>query len=217
MVAMKKFCQIVRSLSLGCMVLMFATPVLAESCITPDKLKGSGALLETQSGVIFLYQWDGESLNLTIYENGIRNAAPTLRLNHHGLLGAGWDRTAIGEGRIAHIYEPDITDLPMPGPGVLIRTMRTNLKVAEIDGHEDDPVSIEDVEFRFGEETEFEIGDCIYRGLRLNTQTYHRSGGEPVKLSGIWLFDFEIFVIERIVRKGSFDQQRVITSFRAQN
>ena len=211
----KRLCRTVRILSLGCGLSMLAAPVLAESCLTRDSLEGPGIVLETDAGVVFSYRRDGETLYMAIHEDGIENAAPVLQLDHHGLLAAGWDRTAIGEGRIAHVYEPDQSDLPPPGPGVVIRTTRTSLPVMIDDTYSDVPISVEDVAFRFGTLDTFEFGSCAYRGLSLETETSLKSSGEPIRLSGIWLSELEIFIIKRILVKGSIGQPRTITGFRA--
>ncbi len=203
----------IRILTVFC-VLIPAAPAMAQTCVTPKDLDRSGVILEMQSGVAFVYRRDGNILRNAIHENGLEAAASELGLAHHGILAKGWDRTDIGEGLIDHVYDPKPETLPEPASGVVIRVTRTNLRASPNGTADDEPITTEQVEFRFGEADVFEVGACTYPGLRLETKTMTSGRSEPIQLSGIWLSDFEIFIIERVWLNGSFDTLRIITGFR---
>ncbi len=92
---------------------------------------------------------------------------------------------------------------------------RSSWRVDKQDHQQDKPIAIESLEFHFGLPSELEHDSCVYDGLLLETQTTLESGDPPLQLSGIWLTELRLFVINRVFRQGIFDLKRELVTFTA--
>ncbi len=192
-------------------------PVHASECVTTETLSGPGAELHYDDGIQIRYKREGDVLHLTANEsphNDSWSSKPRVALGPHGLLRLNWDGTATGNGRIEHTHWPE-THMLFPNSDTTFETTRTSWRLDVKGSRQVDPVAIEPLEFHFGSTTVLEHGSCVYDGLFLNTQTTLVSGGQPMRLSGIWLTELRLFVINRTWREGHFDIARDIATFAA--
>lgn len=198
-------------------ILLAAGPAHAVQCITAEVLSEVGIDLMYDDGVRFFYQREGDVLYYiatdSLHSDSLAKA-PKIALDHYGLLRINWDGTATGEGEIVHTHEPENTML-QPVPNTTFLTTRTSWHVDEQGNQQQKSIVLETLEFEFGPPSELEHDSCVYKGLLLETQTTLESGDPPLQLSGIWLMELRLFVVNRVFREGIFDLKRELVTFTA--